>query len=72
MQVLPSLVPHHIQPSSAGNELALVPAPTTFHVYRDVTREPLTTNDVARVFWGQQKLPAYKELLRDTVAWLDP
>jgi len=26
----------------------------------------------ARAFWGQQELPAYQELLRDTVAWLAP
>lgn len=69
----PRLVPHHIQPSPAGNELALVSAPTALHVYRDATRELPTAKHVARVFWGgQQTLPAYKELLRDTVTWLDP
>ena len=26
----------------------------------------------ARAFWGQQELPAYKRLLADTIAWLDP
>jgi SAM-dependent methyltransferase len=26
----------------------------------------------AKAFWDQQKLPPYKELLADTVAWLDP
>lgn len=26
----------------------------------------------AKAFWGQQELPAYRELLRDTVAWLEP
>jgi ubiquinone/menaquinone biosynthesis C-methylase UbiE len=26
----------------------------------------------ARAFWGQQTLPSYQRLLRDTVAWLDP
>jgi len=26
----------------------------------------------AKAFWGQQELPPYRELLRDTLAWLDP
>src|SRR5262245_10591958 len=26
----------------------------------------------ARAFWGQQELPAYRRLLADTTAWLDP
>lgn len=26
----------------------------------------------ARAFWGQQELPPYKQLLADTVAWLEP
>jgi SAM-dependent methyltransferase len=26
----------------------------------------------ARAFWGQQELPAYRRLLADTSAWLDP
>ena len=29
-------------------------------------------NATAKAFWGQQELPAYKELLADTVAWLEP
>jgi ubiquinone/menaquinone biosynthesis C-methylase UbiE len=26
----------------------------------------------ARAFWGQQELPPYRQLLADTVAWIDP
>jgi SAM-dependent methyltransferase len=29
-------------------------------------------NACARAFWGQQELPAYRRLLADTAAWLDP
>lgn len=26
----------------------------------------------ARAFWGQQELPPYRRMLRDTIAWLEP
>ncbi len=29
-------------------------------------------NACAKAFWGQRELPSYRQLLRDTVAWLDP
>jgi ubiquinone/menaquinone biosynthesis C-methylase UbiE len=29
-------------------------------------------NACARAFWGQRELPSYRQLLADTVAWLEP